>query len=148
MGAKEIFTYAAKRRPRTYKLAFVNGTVPEPGHARWVDIASSLMFPRYEHLTYQMWCVLHHGYRIKDVTNLTGSAPWASYSEDPKPGSRIAELEPMWVSSRVFRFAQEGKIPPLSSEKPPLLIFHVDREENYFGDLSWKHQWVDSLHKS
>lgn len=99
------------------------------GEGGWQNLSRWVHFVRFEHIAYQQYCVLNEGFRFNDVTDLTGEAKWGSYLEDPMPGSRLAELAPMWVSSEALFSAQRGKVPPLLEDRPPLLIFHVDHNQ-------------------
>jgi len=92
----------------------------------WGGLMSSFRFPRFEYLAYQQYCVMHEGFRFRDVTDVTMEAKWGSYLEDPQHGSRLAELNPMWASAETVERSEEKHILPLSVEAPPLLIFHTD----------------------
>eukprot|EP00972_Heterocapsa_arctica_P094149 13884440-Heterocapsa_arctica.AAC.1 len=47
--------------------------------------------------------------------------------EDPLPGARLAELEPLWISGQALERAESGALPPMSQDAPPLLVFHADQ---------------------
>lgn len=98
-----------------------------PSEGGWRAASAGMRFERFEHVAYQQWCVMYKGFRFKDVTNITGQAKWGSFMEDPLPGSRLGELEPLWVSGQAAQRAEEGVISPLSQVAPPLLIFHADQ---------------------
>merc|ERR1712216_211696 len=93
----------------------------------WQALASKMRFQRFEHVSYQQWCVLHEGFTFRDVTNITGEAKWGSYMEDPLPGARLAELEPLWISNQALERVESGVLPEMSKEVPPLLVFHADQ---------------------
>lgn len=103
---------------------------------RWCKHAHYILFPRFEHISYQQWCCLHEGYHFDDVTPVTGPAIWGSYLEDPqsKDGfiSRIAELHPLWLPSDANMRIHEGKVPPMSRVSPPLMHLHVDHHPAYY----------------
>lgn len=109
----------------------------------WRQVAQSIKFPRFEHITYQQWCVMHEGYTINDVTHLTGMAHWGSYQESPNPGSKLAELRPLWVASEVLALVEEGKLKPMDATARPLLVFHVDHHAEVFsgGVESMEQRW-------
>jgi len=111
------------------------------GSNAWQELGQHITFPRFEHIAYQHWCILHEGFHFKDVTDITGQAKWGSYLEDPRPGARIGELQPMWVSGETFTRAESGEIGPMSTEAPPLLVFHVDHAGDRFKDADFKSQW-------
>jgi len=111
----------------------------------WQHFSRLFKFPRFEHIFYQQWNVLHEGFRFKDVTNLTGYAKWGSYLEDPLPNARIGEMQPLWVSSHALVLVEDGFIPALSREAPPLLIFHADQEGSQFYNLTEKNIWKNLL---
>jgi len=111
------------------------------GSNAWQELGQQVEFPRFEHIAYQQWCVLHEGFHFKDVTDITGEAKWGSYLEDPRPGARIGELQPLWVSGDAFTRAESGEIGPMSNEAPPLLIFHVDHVGDRFKDADFRSQW-------
>merc|ERR1712014_361450 len=94
-----------------------------------------------------MWCVLHEGFEIMDVTEITKEAKWGSYLEDPQPGSRLGELKPMWASTETVQRAEEGILPALSVSEPPLLIFHNDHTQllHTSGGLPYKWLWEKLL---
>merc|ERR1711920_690664 len=71
------------------------GSFPRGPTGHWRDLAQNITFPRFEIIAYQQWCVLHEGFTFRDVTNLTRHAKWGSYNEEPKEGSRLAELQPL-----------------------------------------------------
>merc|ERR1712083_102943 len=91
------------------------------------------------------WCVLHEGFRFWDVTNITGEAKWGSYMEDPLPGARLAELVPLWVSGQVMERVENGILPPLSTEMPPLIIFHGDQGRVRGDRHNNRHRWKQVL---
>lgn len=100
----------------------------------WRDMCKRIKWPRFEHIAYQHWCVLNHGYKFQDVTDLTGLANWGSYLEDPPPGANLEPLAPLWASARGVARADSGEIEPLSTTEPPLLIFHADKENFVVGE--------------
>lgn len=112
------------------------------GPDRWKSLGRELTFPRFEYIAYQQWCVLNEGYHFHDVTDQVGLAKWGSYLEDPRPGARVGELRPLWVSGETFTRAESGEIPPLSAEAPPLLIFHVDHAGERFRVEDWESKWT------
>jgi len=91
------------------------------------ELARRVRFNRFEILAYHQWCVLHEGFRFRDVTNLTGEAKWGSYLEDPQPGANLAELAPLWTSAQALERAVKGIITGTPADQPPLLIFHSDQ---------------------
>jgi len=109
--------------------------------SQWRTLLRDMRFPAFEHLAYQQWCMLHEGFRMWDVTNLTGEAKWGSYLEDPPDGARIGELTPLWVSAETYVRAERSIIPPLSKVDPPLIIFHVDHEPDRFQTEAWEKRW-------
>merc|ERR1711862_95120 len=93
-------------------------------------------FPRFEHISYQMWCEMYEGYHMDDVTAVTDNAIWGSYLEDPKPtkgygSSRIDVLHPLWLPADAKKAIDEGKVPPMSKVDPPLMHLHVDHFPTY-----------------
>lgn len=117
------------------------GRSPRGPKGRWRDLARNITFPRFEIIAYQQWCVLHEDFEFRDVTNLTNFAKWGSYLEEPRAGARITDLTPMWISSTVFVMAEKGQIPPLSTNVPPLLVFHVDHEAQRFKADAFRKKW-------
>merc|ERR1712129_114895 len=85
-----------------------------------------IKFAPFEYIAYQQYCMLNEGFRINDVTNLTGDAKWGSYLEDPLPGARLDKLQPMWISGDALKAVWRGSVPELSKEAPPLMVFHID----------------------
>eukprot|EP00435_Cladocopium_sp_Y103_P039452 s1780_g10.t1 len=116
-----------------------------PGPISWRAVTQNIFFPRFEHVVYQMWCMLYEGWDIQDVTNITLEAKWGSYLEDPQENSELAKLRPMWVSSEALSKAQSGKIMALSKEEPPLILFHVDMLDLRYsaGGHDYKVLWED-----
>lgn len=116
-----------------------------PGPISWRAVTQNIFFPRFEHVVYQMWCMLYEGWDIQDVTNITLEAKWGSYLEDPQENSELAKLQPMWVSSEALSKAQSGKIMALSKEEPPLILFHVDMLDLRYsaGGHDYKVLWED-----
>eukprot|EP00434_Breviolum_minutum_P008536 symbB.v1.2.007530.t1/scaffold462.1/size201456/20 len=113
----------------------------------WRDVSQQIFFPRFEHVVYQMWCMLYEGWDVKDVTDVTLEAKWGSYMEDPLENSQLAKLQPMWVSSEALSKAQSGKIMPFDKEAPPLILFHVDMLDLRYsaGGHDYKVLWEDLL---
>lgn len=99
---------------------------PPNASSSWSNLIQPIHFTPFEYIAYQQFCMLNEGYHINDVTNLTGEAKWGSYLEDPLDGARLDELQPMWISSEALQASWNRKIPKLSMQAPPLLIFHVD----------------------
>lgn len=98
---------------------------------KWCTLAHYILFPRFEHISYQQWCLMHEGYHWDDVTAVTDNAVWGSYLEDPKPtkgygSSRLAELHPLWLPADANMAIKDGKVPPMSHIDPPLMHLHVD----------------------
>jgi hypothetical protein len=105
-------------------------------------------FPRFEHISYQMWCEMYEGYHMDDVTAVTGNAIWGSYLEDPKPtkgygSSRIAELHPMWLPADAYKAILEGKVPPMSHIDPPLMHLHVDHFPHNYDCWNYITAWSE-----
>lgn len=107
----------------------------------WMNLATGINFVRFEYIGYQQWCVLKEHFRFKDVTNITGEAKWGSYMEDPLPGSRLAELSPLWISGQALQRMEEGELPPLSKNDPPLIIFHADQGRARAQRSERRSQW-------
>jgi len=105
-------------------VRFIAQEEPKNG---WRSLATKIQFTRFEIISYHQWCVMHEGFVFRDVTNLTGMAKWGSYMEDPLPGARIGELEPIWVSSHALTRSEKGVISTFSEDVPPLLLFHADQ---------------------
>lgn len=103
--------------------------VPALPGGRWRTLATYIRFTRFEYISYQQWCMMHEGFRIRDVTGLTGEAKWGSYMEDPLPGAQLAPLKPLWVSGGALSMSEQGAIPPMNENVPPLIIFHADKGE-------------------
>merc|ERR1719284_1431562 len=98
----------------------------------WRLMTAEVNFTRFEYLAYQQWCVLHYGFRFKDVADMVGSATWGSYLESPDQGARLAELNPIWMSSVALARSQNASwgIANISPAEP-VLIFHVDHKESW-----------------
>jgi len=116
-----------------------------PSEGGWRTASAGMVFERFEHVSYQQWCVMHKGFRFKDVSNITGQAKWGSFMEDPLPGSRLGELEPIWVSGQASQRAEEGEIAPLSQAVPPLLIFHADQGRSRARREDRRQEWRTTL---
>jgi hypothetical protein len=104
----------------------------EAAGCSWRRLTAEVNFTRFEYLAYQQWCVLHYGFRFKDVTDMVGSATWGSYLESPDRGARLAELNPIWMSSVALvrsLNASYGIAPIWSAE--PVLLFHIDHKESW-----------------
>merc|ERR1712217_305256 len=101
----------------------------------------NIVFARFEHLAYQQWCILHEGFRVRNVTDIAGEASWGSYMEDPPPGSRLGKLQPLWISAKAFVGVEKDILAPLSQEAPPLLVFDADKEASRFGDEALQKRW-------
>lgn len=93
----------------------------------WRNLSTLIAWRPFEHIAYQQWCVLHEGFRFRDVTELTGEARWGSYLEEPEPGAQLEPLEPLWISTYAVQRSEGGVIGRLSASQPPLLVFHLDR---------------------
>jgi len=105
----------------------------------WTDFVRPMHFPRYDHIAYQYWTVIHEGFRLTNVTSFTGRTfGMATYTEaENREGSRAAELDPVWIGDRVYeqtlgpttdqKGRKFGKIQALSPSRPPLLVFHTDK---------------------
>lgn len=117
------------------------------GVTSWRKVAQGISFPRFEYVAYQMWTMLYDGWDIRDVTSITLEAKWGSYLEDPQDGSKLSQLNPMWVSANALSRAEEGRIAKLSTQDPPLLIFHVDHEDLMYsyGGQQYKALWETLL---
>eukprot|EP00933_Yihiella_yeosuensis_P020050 TRINITY_DN16174_c0_g1_i1.p1 TRINITY_DN16174_c0_g1~~TRINITY_DN16174_c0_g1_i1.p1 ORF type:complete len:573 (-),score=122.94 TRINITY_DN16174_c0_g1_i1:216-1910(-) len=109
----------------------------------WRAAARTLRFPRFEYVCYQQWSVLHEGFRFRDVTDTTMEAKWGSYLEDPQQGSHLTELNPMWASAETVWRSEDKQISALSTQAPPLLIFHTDHENQRYthGGHDYKEMW-------
>merc|ERR1740129_120484 len=121
-------------------IASVSAERPKLGRD-WRAISRPVRFPHFEMISYHVWCVLHEGYDVWDVTEITKETGWGSFLEDPQPGSRLAELEPMWIASESLLLARHGLILQLSRKNPPLLVFHIDHQERSFPDAGAKQKW-------
>jgi len=108
---------------------------------RWEALLQQIAFTQFEHIAYQQWCILHEGYRLDDVTPITGMAKWGSYIEDPLPGSRMRDLHPMWFPADAYMAYKNGQIPGMSSVDPPLLYCHVDHFWSEFGCEPYLKSW-------
>jgi hypothetical protein len=113
-------------------VASIAQTRPGPGRD-WRTISRDIAFSRFEIISYHVWCVLHEGFDFLDVTEITKEALWGSYLEITQKGSRLAELEPMWIGADVLAMAMRQEIAPLSATNPPLLVFHIDHLEGHEG---------------
>merc|ERR1712194_850276 len=114
-----------------------------PAAGGWARLAADIKFVPFEYLSYQQWCVLHEGFRFRDVTEYTGEAKWGSYMEDPLPGAQLASLEPLWVSSEALDRVESGVLPALSDAVPPLLIFHADKGRQRVNRELIKRKWEE-----
>lgn len=110
--------------------------------------ATGIVFPRFEYLSYQQWCVLHEGFTFRDVTDITGEAKWGSYMEDPLPGARLAELKPIWFSGEAMERLEQGVLPRLSAEDPPLIIFHADKGKSRANREANRDLWRSAMKES
>eukprot|EP00439_Symbiodinium_sp_Y106_P031725 s4223_g3.t2 len=110
--------------------------------AEWQGLVQQLRVPRFEHVAYQMWCVLHEGFQVRDVTDLAKEARWGSFLEDPQPDSRFAELKPLWASTEAVAAVEMSKAAPFSQESPPLLIFHADHLQMRFTFFGRRHKFL------
>jgi len=122
---------------------------PKEKPGAWCKLVKDIMFPRFEHVSYQQWTVLHEDFTFRDVTDLTGEAAWGSYMEDPPDGARLGELQPapLWVSAKAVVRVARKVLPPLSKDEPPLLIFHADHETDHFGGDEMRKDWEQILGK-
>ena len=111
----------------------------------WRVMSRPVRFPRFEMLSYHVWCVLHEGYELWDVTHLTNETSWGSFLEVPQPGARLAELEPMWIGADALVMVRQTKVGPLSLTTPPLLVFHVDHAEDHFVGSDARKNWGSLL---
>jgi len=111
-------------------------------------LATGIQFTRFEHLSYQQWCAMHEGFNFRDVTDITGEAKWGSYMEDPLPGARLAELKPVWISGEALERVENGQLPPMNVEEPPLLIFHADKGRSRANRDANRERWKNVLKES
>merc|ERR1712048_50165 len=132
-------------------LTFLADPVKMTSEGGWRNLSRGVRFTRFEYMSYQQWCVMHEGFRFRDVTNVSGEAKWGSYLEDPLPGARVSELEPLWISAEALSKAERGEIPTMRKTAPPLMIFHADHEALRFfrgGDeekILWEKLMLDLL---
>jgi len=110
----------------TVAKRMLEAVAKKPAAHGFRNLSAGIRFPRFEIISYHQWCAMHEGFHFQDVTNLTGEAKWGSYLEDPMPGARINELQPMWISAEALLRSESGQIPAMSRDVPPLLIFHAD----------------------
>jgi len=111
-----------------------------------------IRLPRFEYMSYQVWCILHEDFLIKDVTDITKEAPWGSYLEDAREGSRLSDLQPVWVGADSLLRAQTGKIKAMNHDQPPLLVFHVDHQHQSFNGYAkmrrtWEQQMIAEINR-
>jgi len=114
----------------------------------WRNLSVAVHFNRFEYMAYQQWCVLFEGFHFRDVTNTTGEARWGSYMEDPQPGARLGELQPLWISGQALERVEAGRLPPLPAGEgaaPPLLIFHSDQGRSRAAREKRKAAWEEVL---
>mmetsp|Transcript_71690 Transcript_71690/g.205748 ORF Transcript_71690/g.205748 Transcript_71690/m.205748 type:complete len:512 (-) Transcript_71690:68-1603(-) len=111
-------------------------------------LATGIKFTRFEHLSYQQWCAMHEGFNFRDVTDITGEAKWGSYMEDPLPGARLAELKPVWISGEALERVENGQLPPMNVQEPPLLIFHADKGRSRANREANRERWKHVLKES
>jgi len=111
------------------------------GPNRYKRLMQRIRFPMFEYICYQQWCVLNEGFSFRDVTSISGLAKWGSYLEDPLPGSRLADLHPIWVSAETVVSSERGRIKRLAEDKPPLIIFHVDHDGHRFNVEHYVKLW-------
>merc|ERR1712046_476049 len=101
------------------KLQSVNGS--------WREISRNISFPRFEHVGYQQWRVLHDGFQFEDVSEIVGEVNCSFLECPPIQGlSKMATLRPLWVSCRVFDLELQKRLSPSINVAEPLLFFMAD----------------------